>query len=60
MSNNRLKHIMVFCSLLELTKDPRRPQSEGDSDTKIGYRMWLPLSNLGNNRVIGNNIKIKV
>lgn len=46
--------------MLELTKDPRRPRREGDSETKIGYIMWLPLSNLGNNRVIGNNINLKV
>lgn len=40
--------------MLELTKD------KGDSETKIGNIMWLSLSNLGNNRVIGNNIKLKV
>lgn len=56
MSNNLLQQIMVFCSMLELTKDPRRPKREGDSETKMVYIMWLSSSNLGNNTVIGNTV----
>lgn len=59
MSNNLLQLFMVFSSMLELTKDHcRPPKHEGDSETKIGN--VLALSNLGNYRRIGNNIKLKV